>query len=234
VTNDELQQVRRLIAGFSEKFAIDPAHTEDRGIGNVADFVNIAERLVFIPEGAALRDDECSCVSDNLDSRVAETLVDMLNAVPSLLAEVDKLRKALKDACSVATTHRAEDREEIRQLARLADGIPVTGKVVRESVTRNRSKLARERAGLSIDQAVKMLDVEREQLISIEESDATFFDYADQELRIQMADIYGTNLAWLAGDIPRYDYDAVKRVKGADTLSFHDRDVVAEFIAALP
>lgn len=232
MTNDELQQVRRLVAGFSGKFAIDPAHTEDRGIGNVADFVNIAERLVFIPEGATLRDDECSCVSDNLDSHVAETLVDMLNAVPLLLAEVDKLRKALKDACGVATTHRAEDR--VLQLARLADGIPVTGKVVRESVTRNRSKLARERAGLSIDQAVKMLDVEREQLISIEESDATFFDYVDQELRIQMADIYGTNLAWLAGDITRYDYDAVKQVKGATALSSHDRDVVAEFIAALP
>lgn len=34
---------------------------------------------------------------------------------------VERLRIALRAACSLATTHRAEDREEIRQLAKLAE-----------------------------------------------------------------------------------------------------------------
>lgn len=91
-------------------------------IGHVADFVDIDERLVFVPAGATPRDEECTCISTELDRHVAEAIVDMLNAVPMLLEEVDRLRKALRAACSLATTHRPEDREEILQLAKLAEG----------------------------------------------------------------------------------------------------------------
>jgi hypothetical protein len=124
MTNDELQQVRRLVAGFNGKFAVDPAHTEDCDTGlGMRDVVDVDERLVFIPEGAAIRDEEeCTCISTELDQHVAEAVAGMLNAVPVLLEEVDRLRKALRDACSLATTHRAEDREEILQLAKLAEG----------------------------------------------------------------------------------------------------------------
>jgi transcriptional regulator with XRE-family HTH domain len=94
----------------------------------------------------------------------------------------------------------------------------------------NRSKLARERAGLSVDQAAKMLHVERDELMRWEEFDSAFFDAP----WISMADVYGVRIEWLTGECERYDYEAVKKIKGSENLSFHDRDVIAEFAASMP
>lgn len=44
--------------------------------------------------------------------------------VPAILDEVAKLRAALHQACSLATTHRAEDREEILSLDKFSQGVP--------------------------------------------------------------------------------------------------------------
>lgn len=51
---------------------------------------------------------------DRVNAQVAE--------VERLRAQVAELRSALRRACSLATTHRAEDRQEILELARLAEG----------------------------------------------------------------------------------------------------------------
>lgn len=100
-------------------------------------------------------------------------------------------------------------------------------------MTTNRSKLARERAGLSVGQACKMLDVNREYLISVEETDPVF-ETADEALLSKMADFYGVNREWLAGTSPLRDYERFDAIPGADKVSFHDRDVVAEFMASMP
>lgn len=69
--------------------------------------------------------------------------------------------------------------------------------------TRNRTKLARERAGLSVGQACKLLGLAREVLLCVEETDSAFNDIGD--VRERMADIYGVNPEWLAGDVPRHN-----------------------------
>lgn len=94
----------------------------------------------------------------------------------------------------------------------------------------NRARLARERAGLSIGQAVKHLGIEHERLVCVEESDVAFAkeDVAD------MAKAYGVRVEWLTGEVERYDYANVAKMKGAEELSFHDRDVIAEFAASMP
>jgi len=100
-------------------------------------------------------------------------------------------------------------------------------------VTKNRARLARERAGLSIGQACKLLGVERAELQRIEELDSEFAD-TTRDLRDLMLDIYAVNREWLAGDVPRHDYARVDQINGADKLTFHDRDVIAEFMASMP
>lgn len=98
--------------------------------------------------------------------------------------------------------------------------------------TKHRAKLARENAGLSVGQACKMLGLTREELTAIEESDQAFADVPD-DVGV-MALVYGVNREWLAGEIPRHDYAAVDKIDGADRLTFHDRDVLAETLAAMP
>jgi len=99
--------------------------------------------------------------------------------------------------------------------------------------TKNRARLARQNAGLSVGQACKLLEVDREVLVAAEESDEAFEDL-DAGDRDFMSDIYGVNRAWLLGEVPRHDYAAVERIAGADALAFHDRDVIAELMASRP
>jgi transcriptional regulator with XRE-family HTH domain len=96
--------------------------------------------------------------------------------------------------------------------------------------TKNRARLARDRAGLSVGQAAKLLGVDPDVLTRWEESDAAFFDAP----WVSMADVYGVNIEWLTGECDRYDYATVKSIPGADELTFHDRDVIAEFAASMP
>jgi hypothetical protein len=94
----DIKQARKLCDGFNGRFVFDPAHTEDRGVGNVADFVDIEDRLVYIPSGSELHDDECVTISSDIDQPVAEAIAELLNSAPGMLTEVVKLRAALRDA----------------------------------------------------------------------------------------------------------------------------------------
>jgi hypothetical protein len=95
---------------------------------------------------------------------------------------------------------------------------------------KNRAKRARERAGLTYGQAARLLNMPSGDLMGLEERDSEFAN-ADHT---KLAEIYGVNVEWLRGDSDRCDYDSIKDVRGYDELSFHDRDVVAEFAASLP
>jgi transcriptional regulator with XRE-family HTH domain len=94
----------------------------------------------------------------------------------------------------------------------------------------NRSRRAREGAGLTLEQAARFLGMPADQLRSIEENDAA---YADADVP-RLADIYGVNIEWLSGRCELYDYAALKGVRGAEDLPFHDRDMLAELYASLP
>jgi hypothetical protein len=99
--------------------------------------------------------------------------------------------------------------------------------------TKNRARLARQNAGLSVRQACELLEIDREVLVAAEESDEAFEDLDVGDLKF-MIDIYGVNRAWLLGEVPRHDYAAVKQIAGADSLTFRDRDMIAELMASRP
>lgn len=97
-------------------------------------------------------------------------------------------------------------------------------------MTEHRFKLARERAGLSLGQAAKLLGIERHALEQIEAR-----PIADREDQAeQLAELYMVNVPWLTGAAPLRDYEAMKSARGYDKLTEHDRDTVAEFAASLP
>lgn len=95
--------------------------------------------------------------------------------------------------------------------------------------TLNRSRRARESAGLSLGQAARLLGVPRDQIALAEGSDAAYADFGPPRL----ADIYGVNLDWLSGRIELCDYEPLKNLDGADKLSFRDRDQLAELFASM-
>lgn len=95
---------------------------------------------------------------------------------------------------------------------------------------KNRCKRARERAGLSVDQAAKILGITTDGLLLIEEDDSCYA-IAD---RANIDSIYAVNVDWLGGDAELHDYASIEKIRGADRLTFHDRDVLAEFAASLP
>ncbi len=98
------------------------------------------------------------------------------------------------------------------------------------SNVKNRSRAARKQAGLSVGQAARWLGMSADAVTKIEEDDAAYA-VADHA---KMADVYGVDVEWLAGGGASRDYDTIDRMRGADTLSFHDRDVLAEFAASMP
>lgn len=100
-------------------------------------------------------------------------------------------------------------------------------------MTKNRTKLARERSGLSVGQACKLLELERDELLRIEEAD-TWYDAVHPSTIRAMIDIYSVKPEWMAGECEQHDYEKLKTIKGAETLSDHDRDIIAEFVAAMP
>ena len=94
---------------------------------------------------------------------------------------------------------------------------------------KSRAKIARKNAGLSIGQAARLLGMLDEDVRLTEEADVACERYAPR-----LADVYGVNIPWLLGEVEHCDYDALKGIQGADGLTFHDRDVIAEFIASMP
>lgn len=117
-------------------------------------------------------------------------------------------------------------------------------------MTEHRFKLARERAGLSLGQAAKLLGIERVELEHAEASTLNTWcgrigcpggtlhahDIDDKMFTTpeQLAEVYGVNVPWLIGAVPQHDYEAMKDARGYDKLTEHDRDVVAEFAASIP
>lgn len=117
-------------------------------------------------------------------------------------------------------------------------------------MTAHRLKLARERAGLSLGQAAKLLGIDRADLECVEASTLNQFcgrfacpggglhghDIDDNAWTTaeQLAELYAVNVPWLLGQVPQHDYEAMKDARGYDQLTAHDRDVVAEFAASLP
>jgi hypothetical protein len=88
----DLAKLKEAAAGFHGEFAFEPEHDEDRGIGNCADCVSFDDALVYVPAGCVLGDDECFRLSEGIEQHIAEPLAEMLNAVPELIAEIEKLR----------------------------------------------------------------------------------------------------------------------------------------------
>lgn len=97
------------------------------------------------------------------------------------------------------------------------------------SPERNRSEIARMRAGLTLSQAAKYTDISHDDLLKIEVD-----EHLSDNVARKLAEVYGVSLEWITGAVPRYNYDAMKDVAGYEALTQHDRDVVAEFAASLP
>lgn len=93
----------------------------------------------------------------------------------------------------------------------------------------HRAGRARINAGLSLEQAAKMLPWGRDRLAAIERGDVLDIDHA-----VALADVYHVDVRWICGLTPERDYATVDKMNGADKLTFHDRDVIAEFAASLP
>ena len=84
-------------------------------------------------------------------------------------------------------------------------------------------------AGLSVGQAAKFLDIDRDALIRIERADEI-----DADTLPKLLSLYSVRKEWLVGEVAQHDYSAVDRTKGAEKLTPHDRDAVAEFAAFMP
>lgn len=98
---------------------------------------------------------------------------------------------------------------------------------------KNRATRARQQAGLSIGQAAKLLPLDREELVRIETDDDAYAA-AGHRVRQRMAEVYMVDPAWMNGETDLRDYDAIKDVRGADDITNHDRDILAEFAASMP
>lgn len=97
----------------------------------------------------------------------------------------------------------------------------------------NRSKIAREHAGLSVGQAAKLFNITTAELNEIE-AEAQLSDILEPLSIGVLCAYYGVSVEWITGVVARRDYASIDKIKGADELSFHDRDVLAEFAAAMP
>ena len=96
--------------------------------------------------------------------------------------------------------------------------------------TLNRSRRAREGAGLSVGQAARLIGVPIEQLHRVEENDVA---YADADVS-RFVEIYGVNVEWLSGRGELRDYEPLKSLRNADQLTCRDRAMLAELYASLP
>jgi transcriptional regulator with XRE-family HTH domain len=101
------------------------------------------------------------------------------------------------------------------------------------SVVTNRSRRARESAGLSVGQAAKLLGVDRDAILRVEDLDAAFWS-AQATVRRNMADVYGVSEEWLSGKGDLRDYAALNCIPGGRDLPFQDRDILAEVLASRP
>lgn len=88
LTDQELLTLAESITGFDQtRFEFQRAHTEDHGIGHVADFVRIDDRLVAVTEDI----DDPYVIADDIEEHVALGLVTYLNAAGPLAKAVKRL-----------------------------------------------------------------------------------------------------------------------------------------------
>lgn len=100
---------------------------------------------------------------------------------------------------------------------------------------KHRFALARSRAGLSLNQAAKLLWNDGTNTGKVLEAieDGTGASLT-REFVEKMAATYQVNIPWLLGETPLRDYTAMAGARGYENVSDHDRDVIAEFAASLP
>ena len=107
----ELRELAGSVKGFSlTHFEFQARHTEDRGIGNIADFVEIDDRLVAIEPDV----DEPYVISYGIEKHIAEGLAVYLNAAGPLARAV----VTLLDALDVAERECAGLREALIEATR--------------------------------------------------------------------------------------------------------------------
>jgi len=97
----------------------------------------------------------------------------------------------------------------------------------------HRLKLARERAGLSLGQAARILGLHREELQAIEAGAAP-----GEPLMSRLAGTYRVNIPWLCGEVPiKAEESALASVvcpPNWSRVSQHDKDEILTFMASLP
>jgi transcriptional regulator with XRE-family HTH domain len=94
-------------------------------------------------------------------------------------------------------------------------------------VTENRVRRARQRAGLTVGQAARLLGITRDELKVIE---SPYRQHVERAM--ELAQLYGVHVDWLTGKTPIRDYAAIDRIAGADRLGARERDDLAELMAA--
>jgi hypothetical protein len=93
--SDVVKRAREASAGFAGRFEFQPEHTIDRGVGHVADFCDLDDRLVYIAPDCEDEDEDACVIADRIEGHVAEPIATMLNAVPALVARIEKLEALL-------------------------------------------------------------------------------------------------------------------------------------------
>jgi transcriptional regulator with XRE-family HTH domain len=99
------------------------------------------------------------------------------------------------------------------------------------AMNENRCGRARQNAGLTINQAVKLLGMGRDWLIAIEAGPA---DAVGEHDATRLAELYRVRIEWMLGRVPLREPAMVACIKGAAKLSEHDREIIEEFAASLP
>lgn len=97
-------------------------------------------------------------------------------------------------------------------------------------MSEHRFRLARKQAGLTLGQAALMLGTTTVHISAIENDQ---HNPSPGELK-NMADVYGVNVEWMMGTSEQHDYAKIDSIHGAEKLSPHDRDVIAQFAASMP
>lgn len=101
--DDEIDEAQRLCAavtGFDRThFEFRPAHSEDRGIGRIADVVHIDDQLVAVTEDV----DDPYVIADGIERHVAEGIAEHIDAakrlaklLPRALVDLKAARQAIE------------------------------------------------------------------------------------------------------------------------------------------
>lgn len=86
--------------GFDGEFVFDPEHTEDHGIGNIGEFVDLDDRLVFVPTDSSISypdNDNNYTIANRVEEHVAKPLADILNLSPMVIAKILPIYSAAMD-----------------------------------------------------------------------------------------------------------------------------------------